>query len=733
MIVSCSKCDSKYSVDDLKVEGKRFGFTCPKCGENVEIDNRIKIKESEEQLNEELFDESAEMMTGEENQDTDINDNLPDTDSAIDDAESTDFEEDILKEVDGLGPIGSEIEDDISISGSADDNEPDLDIENIELPDESSGGISGGISESSDEDMDDSLSLDDMELPDLEKLADISETGDTADDAMNISGHGILEDGEDLEIEETSDDFEEIDISSGDVSESQDGSTDEPEFKSLKDETESNLLDDFSPIEEDIEEVPGEESLSDSFDDEKIDLNAKDMIGLEDVKADDIFSGNNNNSEDEDEDITIDLDSLDIQLEEDSDEAGIAEDMEIEEITDTSGPLMSESLEIEDLGSEVSEDLEESFDIENELPEISEEKEPSVVEAHEEDEDITLDLDALDLTLDEVEELKEGEVLGDEERLSLSDAGLTPDELVEKEAGQPEGDASDEDIRISIDEVAPEVDIDKKSETEEDHFEAFDKDELPDIDIEEFDDRETGIETMDIEPLPEDYEDEGIPVRKDFDDHETELSSIDIDIRDTVPRGIINFSIDYSFNFSRLGGLFRLICLYPIVLIPHFIVLTLYSVLSTLLSFFNYIIILFSGVHEEDFTAVQENTIRYFLSLAACAADVVEDMPKFAGRKDIDYPLQMDATYPIRRSRILAFLRLTVVGILIAASPHLILLLVLSFGSMLIYLIGLISVIIRKKWPKILFDFIIKYYKYWASVLSYTTGVIDMYPSFKFE
>ena len=161
--------------------------------------------------------------------------------------------------------------------------------------------------------------------------------------------------------------------------------------------------------------------------------------------------------------------------------------------------------------------------------------------------------------------------------------------------------------------------------------------------------------------------------------------------------------------------------------------LFIYSILSSILSFFNWIIILLTGLHEENFIEIQENTIRYLLSLSACIVDIVEEIPEFAGRKDIDYPFQFDATYPIRYSRVLAFLRLSFIGITIISLPHIILLFVLSIGSMLICLIGIFSIIFRKKWPNILFDFMVRYYRYAANVLSFITGIIDRYPSFKFE
>ena len=147
----------------------------------------------------------------------------------------------------------------------------------------------------------------------------------------------------------------------------------------------------------------------------------------------------------------------------------------------------------------------------------------------------------------------------------------------------------------------------------------------------------------------------------------------------------------------------------------------------------NWIVILFTGESVDDFTEIQEKTIRGLFSLSACLFDVVEEVPRFAGGKDIDYSLQMDVTYPINYSRILAFLRLSVIGIFILALPHIILLMLLSVGSILICLVGLISVIATRRWPNILFDFMIRYYRYATNVMSYIAGVIDKYPTFRFE
>jgi len=44
MIVRCTHCDAAYSVDDGKITNKKFGFSCPKCGTSVIIDNRRQVR-----------------------------------------------------------------------------------------------------------------------------------------------------------------------------------------------------------------------------------------------------------------------------------------------------------------------------------------------------------------------------------------------------------------------------------------------------------------------------------------------------------------------------------------------------------------------------------------------------------------------------------------------------------------------------------------------------------------
>ena len=693
MIVSCTNCKAQYSVNDSKIKDKIFGFNCPKCGTNVEIDNRAKSREKEKESFRQTaaaFDEDS--ITEELAEETGLGSGaaFPEDNGLIgDDGLIGDIMDSPENEDDDLG---MEAEKSAPKIRSALKTEP-----NAGLPseDDLAGALENLSSDSDDDDA--TLSIDDMNLPDIETLGDISDAGETADDAINKTGDKAISEDE-LDSEHAAGFKKEYEDTLLDVLGDDDVKAEEEE--------DGDIQEDFNPIEVE-EDISFEKKFPEEADLEEIETGS---ISIDDMKDEEIFA-QKAAAEDEDENITIDLDSLDIQLEEEY-ENKTGENRETEELSGTFEPMNVESLDIEDFDGDIQE-----IEIVKEKK-VQVKHEPGI--SGEDDEDITLDLDALDLTLDEVEELKEGEeVDSDDERITLSDAGLTPDELIKEEA--LDNVIAEEDIRLNIDEMAPEVG--KISVKKGDSLDLL-EDELPEIDLEE-------LESDDL--FKEDTYLDDINSRRNFKEHELEIASADADIRDTVPGGMINFSIDYSLKCSRIGGLARLLCVYPVFLIPHFIVLLVYSILSSILSFFNWIFIAFSGIHEEDFTWIQENTIRYMLSLSACCLDVVEDMPKFAGRKDIDYPLQFDATYPVRYSRILAVLRISVIGILIAALPHLFLFMVLSVGCTVVYLIGIISVILFRKWPKTLFDFMVRYYRYYANISSFITGVIDRYPSFRFE
>jgi hypothetical protein len=68
--------------------------------------------------------------------------------------------------------------------------------------------------------------------------------------------------------------------------------------------------------------------------------------------------------------------------------------------------------------------------------------------------DITLDLDSLDIQLDEHAETLPGEqIIDEDEKLTLEDAGITIDELIEEQ--KKETIEEEEELKLSLDEIEP--------------------------------------------------------------------------------------------------------------------------------------------------------------------------------------------------------------------------------------------------------------------------------------
>jgi hypothetical protein len=155
--------------------------------------------------------------------------------------------------------------------------------------------------------------------------------------------------------------------------------------------------------------------------------------------------------------------------------------------------------------------------------------------------------------------------------------------------------------------------------------------------------------------------------------------------------------------------------------------------LSSILAGINWIIVLLFGYHMEDFLEIIAKTMRYMLSLNACATATTDDLPDFSGQKNIDHAIQFDVIYPSNPSRVLAALRLSFIGIHLLLLPHYIIMSLLTIGMFFISFIGILSIIIIKRLPNILFDFMVRYFRYLSNIMGYQTGLVDKYPSFRFE
>jgi predicted Zn finger-like uncharacterized protein len=634
MIVKCSNCDASYTVDDEKVNNRRFAFECPKCSSNVIIDNRTGEKElAQDSLKQPISEEGVNEVATSPNQ----------IGEELDLRGAADFDD--ISEGSAALTAGLDNEDENLFTGSSELDDLDLDTDALEA-------------------MDDDLSSSLLDEDLSSQVAEIESEDFGADlEANDIS----------LESDSAEQGSEPVMLNS-----------DEDEFSDLTnlDLGEDDILENFSQD----EDILSEDEIQMA---ENIDLGTQDLTGA-------------------DENITIDLNSLDIDLETEGAEVQESALPEAESELDEEDSI---SLDLDALDI----DLEESSDI-------------NVGEALEEDiEDSRLTIDDAGISLDEIStefSEKEKSAVGldveTDEELSIEDAGLSIEEIpIQEDLQEDIGD----DLRLSLDEVVPELDLNSATETEL-LTEDFDGRELPEIDVDL-----SAVQEPAYDNKSQLEKDEILQIEESMvgDDLEEEFRE------DELGKGFINFSIDYSLKHSRLKAFLRLIGIYYLTFLPYLIVNVVYSAVALVVAYINWLVVLLSGSAERDYVRFQEKVLRYTLSFEASICDVVEEKPSFAGSGDIDYALQLNLVKPVNYSRVLTFLRMTGVGIFLLALPHIILLLILSMGLILIYIIALISILVSGKWPSVLFDFMVRYLRYKASIIAYVSGIIDTYPSFRFD
>ncbi len=796
-------CKSAFAVDDEKVMDKKFAFTCPKCDHENIIDNRKEavasmagptvIDESYEEgparssMDEaavgtgstSLFDEAPVSKVPERAAKRDL---LADDEMLIDDSVMVDTD-DLSglaepEKIEGLDtsidqgdlPPADDMRSDVPLDDlNIDDDLKNLGITDIDLETEETRPKKMERVAEKDED---TITFDDLDLDtdttksDSSLVLDEMEPVRVADEPIQLDDIDDIEKllAEDEKKKEIVDDFEPLEVESEHIS--------------------SKRLEPDMVLDEEIqtEEVY---RAKDSLEDESITIDL-DSLDIDLEEGDDIsgkpagkVSAASGEAEkpgephgEEDESITIDLDSLDIDLEEGGDVSGKPAGKESAVPGEAEKPGEPHGEEDENITIDIDTldvDLEEPKELSKgetheeldlDLSDFSEETIQELEEVgkapnDKDDEDITLDLNTLDISLEESNEIKKGEDLDEDEKLTLEDAGLTIDELTNDElisvSTKGEEQQVEEDFRLTVDEMGPDIDMNQiEKELKEAESILVEEprkkkdllviDELPDLPEIDFD---KDLELIGVETGTSKAAGAGIAaISKNedelfkLDDREKGIpgqGGLQKTLPDMVPRGAVNFSIDYSIKYSRLGAVLRLFGLFFLALIPHYIVFLVYNTLSIILGFINHVVVIFTEKNIEDFSEIHENTLRYLLSISASSIGIVEETPIYAGRDNIDYPLQMRIVFPLRSSRLLAFFRLSGIGIILLTLPHLVLMGLMSIVIPIIFIVGILSVLITGGWPHVLFDFMTRYYRYVARVLAFSIGIIDVYPKFKFD
>jgi len=797
MIIRCKSCASAFAVDDGKVANKKFAFNCPKCGTENIIDNRHSAASAEfsEPVSDDLLnnfqteaapapekaadvkatqdihaDEKSgvdfsfddDVLSGDEEPGEKPAKKATPDDSFTDEPDTGVKSEKAVKKMPGSDFGDIEIENEFEPFEAIEDTAPEAKgsgrDKKIAEQDEIDAMFAASDGEkTADEDI--SVDLDNLDI-DFEAATEAKDKSAPAqeyetDDVIFFDDEPTEKQpapGKKSEPVPAEDDIT-IDIDSLDID------VEDPE--AVKEEP----LFDFDITDDESEkaaepEARGEELVFEADEDITLDIDSLDIDIEEPVKP---LPKKKESAPTGDEDIRLDFDSPDIDIaepefdKEPSEDDLTGEDIDIDSLdfdteetvkAATARPKNIREIMKEQAEQDDEEDIKLNLDeLDIDIDEISEKdidfvkkgkataaRKFIIEEAPEdEDESITIDLDSLDIDVTETSSIIDSEISEEDEKLTLEDAGITFDELTASEKKMMDLDLDDEeDIKLTLDEVDPEMRLEQIGEVEspDEPLPVDTIDDLPEIDLDGFDEQPAAAPIKGYRRIvPEE-------------DLDIDIYHEDLTVKDrrkTRSAGVYHsegttmFTVDFSLKYSRVGALLRLLFLYPLSLIPHFVVLYIYTLLSGILGFINQIVILSTGRCVEDFAQIVENTLRYYLYINTCVTGIAEDRPEFAGRERIDHQMQLNLTYPLQYSRLLAVLRLSLAGIFIITLPHIVMLWFITLFVPFVYLFGIIWVIITGGWPTPLFMFLTMYFRYMARISSFMTGLTDQYPPFRLE
>ncbi len=182
----------------------------------------------------------------------------------------------------------------------------------------------------------------------------------------------------------------------------------------------------------------------------------------------------------------------------------------------------------------------------------------------------------------------------------------------------------------------------------------------------------------------------------------------------------ITLAAEYPERMSRLTAFFR-----GILVIPHVIVLMLWSILAALLWFVSWIVVTITGRQPEGIAGMLDGYLRYSTHVSAYGYLMAGPFPAFSG--SAAYPTTVEIVHPDKQGRVAAFFRL------LLALPAAILSSLISYATQLCAFIQWIVIIITGKPIRGLWDFQILGLRYATRVNAYCFYLTDKYPNFSTE
>lgn len=192
----------------------------------------------------------------------------------------------------------------------------------------------------------------------------------------------------------------------------------------------------------------------------------------------------------------------------------------------------------------------------------------------------------------------------------------------------------------------------------------------------------------------------------------------------------VKFSIEYPESLSR--GILLLKTFFGAIYvgIPHGIILIFYGIAVSVVTFLSWWAILFTGAYPRGFFDFVIKYMRWAIRVNAYTTLLTDAYPPFNGNENVEgSPVTFSIEYPESLSRGLLLLK-TFFGAIYVGIPHGIILMFYAIAVSVVMFISWWAILFTGKYPRGMFDFVVKYWRWALRVSAYMSYFTDVYPPF---
>ena len=185
-----------------------------------------------------------------------------------------------------------------------------------------------------------------------------------------------------------------------------------------------------------------------------------------------------------------------------------------------------------------------------------------------------------------------------------------------------------------------------------------------------------------------------------------------------APEYPLRYDVEYPEELSRW-----LIFVKWLLAFPHFIILYLLGIASSVVGFIAFFAILFTKRYPQGLFDFVVNVNRWNANVMAYLMLFRDEYPPFSWEPG-EYAVTYEVDYPEEMNRWLPLVKW------LLAIPHVIVLLLLFIAIYFVYIIAFFAILFTKRFPRGLFDFTVGVHRWNYRVSAYTALLRDEYPPF---